>query len=82
MLAATPATVFDAYNRLTHHATHSMRTARTAFDMLERVNASFQKTFPVIDTEVIDVPERTATPQLEGRRIRDAVRLGRHGRFR
>jgi hypothetical protein len=49
MLAATPATVFDAYNRLTHHATHSMRSARTAFDMLERVNASFQRTYPVID---------------------------------
>ncbi len=57
MLAATPTTVFDAYNRLTHHATHSMRSARTAFDMLERVNASFQRVYPVIDAEVIDVPE-------------------------
>lgn len=57
MLAATPATVFDAYNRLTHHATHSMRSARTAFDMLERVNASFQKAYPVIDSKAVDVPE-------------------------
>jgi hypothetical protein len=47
VLSAPPPTVFDAYNRLTHHATHGMRTARTAFDMLERVNASFQETFTV-----------------------------------
>jgi len=53
MLSAAPATVFDAYNRLTHHATHSMRSARTAFDMLERVNTSFQKAFPVIEAEVV-----------------------------
>lgn len=57
MLSAVPATVFDAYNRLTHHATHSMRSARTAFDMLERVNTSFQKAWPVSDGEVIDVSE-------------------------
>lgn len=60
MLDATPATVFDAYNRLTHHATHRMRSARTAFDMLERTNTTFQKAFPVIDAEVIDVPEDRA----------------------
>ena len=40
-----PATAVDAYNRLTHYATHGMRSARTAFDMLERVNESFQNTF-------------------------------------
>lgn len=57
MLATVPTTVFDAYNRLTHHATHSMRSARTAFDMLERVNTSFQKTWPVIEGEIIDVPD-------------------------
>jgi len=57
MLATVPATVFDVYNRLTHHATHSMRSARTAFDMLERVNTSFQGAWPVIEGEVIEVPD-------------------------
>lgn len=47
LLGPIPATVFEAYNRLTYHATHSMRSARTAFEMLERVNYGFQKTFPV-----------------------------------
>lgn len=50
-----PATVFDAYNVMTDYATHRMRSARTAFDLLERINAGFQKTFPVVDAEVIDV---------------------------
>jgi hypothetical protein len=59
LLASAPNTVFDLYNRLTHFATHSMRSARTAFDMLERVNGSFQRTFPGRDIEVIDV---TAEP--------------------
>lgn len=54
VLNAAPPTVFDAYNRLTYHATHSMRSARTAFDMLERVNTAFQKEWPVIDAEIID----------------------------
>jgi hypothetical protein len=49
MLQNRPRTVFDAYNRLTHHATHSMRSARTAFDMLESVNVAFQDRFPVLD---------------------------------
>lgn len=53
VLSAGPLTAFDAYNRLTHHATHSMRSARTAFEMLERVNHAFQKTFPVIEGEVV-----------------------------
>lgn len=47
MLARVPSTVFEAYNSLTFHATHKMRSARTAFDMLERVNDSFQRTFTV-----------------------------------
>lgn len=49
MLQNRPRTVFDAYNRLTHHATHSMRSARTAFAMLESVNVAFQDRFPVLD---------------------------------
>jgi hypothetical protein len=40
-----PQSVFEAYNRLTRVATHSLRSARRAFEMLERVNASFQRTF-------------------------------------
>ena len=69
VLNAVPATVFDSYNRLTHFATHSMRSARTAFDMLEAVNAAFQNTFPVIDGEVLGVREdRTSqlVPQVVG----------------
>ena len=69
VLTAAPTTIFEAYNRLTHHATHSMRSARTAFDMLERVNSAFQKSFPIIDGEVVDVPddhERQPVPQVIG----------------
>ena len=51
---ATP-TVFDGYNRLTDYATHRMRSARTAFDMLERVNTAFQRTWPLASADVIDV---------------------------
>jgi hypothetical protein len=54
MLSAVPATVFEAYNRLTYHATHGMRSARTAFEMLERVNHGFQKTFPVIEAKAAE----------------------------
>lgn len=57
LLSSAPTTVFDPYNRLTHYSTHSMRSARTAFDMLEDVNEAFQKAFPVIDGEVIEVPQ-------------------------
>lgn len=68
MLQGTPRTVFDAYNRLTHHATHSMRSARTAFEMLESVNVAFQDRFPVaevppIDGEVVNSRE-TAEPNV------------------
>jgi hypothetical protein len=54
VLQAAPATVFDAYNVMTDFATHRMRSYRTAFDLLERINAGFQERFPVIDAEVID----------------------------
>lgn len=56
VLTAAPARVFDAYNRLTHYATHKMRSATTAFDMLERVNTAFQKAYPVIEGEVVRRP--------------------------
>ncbi len=57
VLNATPTTVFDAYNRLTRYATHNMRSPRTAFAMLERVNTSFQKMFPIVGGEVIEVSQ-------------------------
>ncbi len=67
MLLTTPPTVFDAYNRMTHYATHSMRSAKTAFDMLERVNASFQRVFPVLDGEVVEAASREEpVPQVMG----------------
>ena len=52
ILAGSLSTVFDAYNRFTYHATHSMRSARTAFDMLERVNTGFQRRFPAMNTAI------------------------------
>jgi len=66
VLQAAPATVFDAYNVMTDFATHRMRSYRTAFDLLERINAGFQETFPVIDAEVIDAESvrRLPKPQL------------------
>ena len=39
--------VWEAYNRATHFATHQMRSYRTAFDLLERVNRTFQERFPI-----------------------------------
>jgi len=40
-------TVWEAYNRATHFATHQMRSYRTAFDLLELVNRTFQERFPI-----------------------------------
>jgi len=39
-------TVYEAYNAATHYATHEMRSYRTAFDLLERINHGFQTAFP------------------------------------
>jgi hypothetical protein len=39
-------TVYEAYNVATRYATHQMRSYRTAFDLLDRVNRGFQKFFP------------------------------------
>ena len=39
-------TVYEAYNSATHYATHQMRSFRTAFHLLERINRNFQKHFP------------------------------------
>jgi hypothetical protein len=45
-LTSSPArTVWDAYNRATHFATHQMRSYRTAFDLLDRINRTFQERF-------------------------------------
>lgn len=65
ILSTPPPTVFDAYNRLTHHATHSMRSARTAFDMLERVNTSFQRVFPAAAAISADVPPHSYDESIE-----------------
>jgi hypothetical protein len=37
--------VYDAYNAATYHATHEMRSYRTAFDLLTRINRGFQREF-------------------------------------
>ena len=39
--------VYDAYNAATDYATHRMRSPRTAFELLERINQGFQESFPV-----------------------------------
>jgi len=38
-------TVYEAYNVATYYATHQMRSYRTAFDLLERINRGFQEAF-------------------------------------
>ena len=43
--AADATTVFAAYNAATWHATHGMRSARSAFDLLALINARFQQFF-------------------------------------
>jgi hypothetical protein len=65
VLQAAPATVFAAYNVMTDYATHRMRSYRTAFNLLERINAGFQETFPVIDAEVIDPEPVRSVPALQ-----------------
>lgn len=52
MVVTKSSTVFGVYNRLTRYATHEMRSARTAFELLERVNAVFQKLQPAIEGEI------------------------------
>jgi hypothetical protein len=53
-----PHTVFDAYNVMTNFATHRMRSCRTAFELLERINTGFQEVFPV-GNRVIDADFET-----------------------
>ena len=38
--------VYDAYNAATDYATHRLRTANTAFELLGVINAGFQREFP------------------------------------
>lgn len=38
--------VFRAYNAATWYATHRMRSARAAFDLLDLINRTFQENFP------------------------------------
>lgn len=39
-------TAYAAYNVATDYATHSLRTANTAFELLGIINAGFQREFP------------------------------------
>ncbi len=39
-------TAYEAYNAATLYATHEMRSYRTAFYLLDRINRTFQKKFP------------------------------------
>jgi hypothetical protein len=45
--ASTKPTVYEACNAATYYATHQMRSYRTAFDLLERINQNFQEQFPL-----------------------------------
>ena len=65
LLDAAPTTVFDAYNVMTDYATHRTRSARTAFELLERVNAGFQKSFPIVRGPIIDVVPVRSLPSAE-----------------
>ena len=47
VFASRKPTVYEAYNSATYYATHQMRSFRTAFDLLERINRNFQKQFPL-----------------------------------
>jgi len=48
-------TVFEAYNTATRYATHCMRSYRTAFELIGRINVGFQQMFPVREgDEVVD----------------------------
>ena len=40
-------TVYADYNAATWHATHRMRSYRTAFVLLARINRAFQERFPL-----------------------------------
>jgi hypothetical protein len=48
--ASKKPTVFDGYNTATYYATHQMRSYRTAFALLDRINRSFQKHFALAGT--------------------------------
>jgi hypothetical protein len=43
--AAGAVSVFEGYNAATYHATHGMRSARSAFDLLARINHLFQQRY-------------------------------------
>jgi hypothetical protein len=57
--------VYDGYNTATYYATHKMRSYRTAFDLLERINRGFQKHFPVTSEADPDRPLSSASIPVE-----------------
>jgi hypothetical protein len=56
VFAPNKPTVYAAYNAATYYATHETRSYRTAFDLLERINRGFQKTFPPASGPISTVP--------------------------
>lgn len=62
VVGAGPATVFAAYNVMTDYATHRMRSARRAFDLLERVNAGFQQAFPLAGAQALGPRQELENP--------------------
>jgi hypothetical protein len=55
-------TVYEAYNAATYYATHGMRSYRTAFDLLERINRGFQKHFPNSGVSQDSTPDNAEAP--------------------
>lgn len=47
MLIDRAKTVYEAYNVATHYATHEMRSYRTAFDLLAKINRGFQQQYAI-----------------------------------
>ena len=45
----------------TRHACHA--SAKTAFDMLERVNTSFEKRFPIVELKAVNTLAESATAE-------------------
>jgi hypothetical protein len=65
VFAGRKPTVYEAYNAATYYATHEMRSYRTAFDLLERVNRGFQKHFPNPRESQHGAPDNSETPSPE-----------------
>ncbi len=56
--------VFAAYNGATYVATHEMRSAPRAFDLLEKINATFQAQFPARPLAISESTESKETARI------------------